>query len=139
MSGEHDLSPREAVARIADFSRRASSRARWPGWLFLAVAVVDAALVMAMGSGNRAVSRTLSVVPALLVIAILAFAARQPVIGRHSGQINRPVLIAAIATNVAGLVVYQTVLPQHFTGGLVVLAIAMQAPLVAGAWLWLRR
>lgn len=133
------MSPREVVARVAHLSRRASRRASWPGWLFLAVAVINAALFVGMGSGDRAVSRALSTVPILLVIVVLVFAARQPVIARDSGHINRPVLVAAIATNVAGLVVYQTVLPQQFTGWLVALAIAMQSPLVAGAWLWLKR
>jgi hypothetical protein len=139
MNDEHELDPQAASARIAQLERRAGRRARWPGWLFLAIAVVNAGLFVVIASADRSAARALSLVPALLVVVIVGVAARQPVIARDSRQINRPVLVAAIATNVAGLVLDQTVLPQHFTGWLVVLAIAMQSPLLVGAWLWLRR
>jgi hypothetical protein len=139
MEGHHDLDPGEALARVTELSQRAGRRAQWPGWLFVTIAAINATLFVAMGSGDRTVSRALGAVPLLLLVAVVMFAARQPVIGRSSRRINRPVLVAAIATNVAGLIVYQAVLPQHFTGWLVVLAVAMQSPLLAGAWLWLRR
>jgi hypothetical protein len=38
---------------------------------------------------------------------------------------------------VAGLVLYQTVLPQRFTGWLVLLAALMVTPYLVGAWRWL--
>jgi undecaprenyl pyrophosphate phosphatase UppP len=139
MNHEHDLSPRDAIARVQHLSRRAQRRANWPGWMFLTLAVVNTALFVAIGSGNQHVRNALSAVPALLVGVILLFATRQPVIGRDSRRVNLPILIAAIPTNVAGLVVYQTVMPQHFTGWLLALAVAMSSPLLVGAWLWLRR
>jgi hypothetical protein len=139
MNDDHWLNPHEAMARVDQLSRGATRRGRWPAWLFLAIAAVNAVLFVAVAAGDRSVSRALSLVPALLIVAVVGVVARQPVIGRDSGQINRPVLIAAIATNIAGLVIDQTFLPQHLTGWLVALAVAMQSPLLVGAWLWLRR
>jgi len=47
------------------------------------------------------------------------------------------IAIAGIVTAVAGLVIYQTVMPQHFTGWLLLLAALMVSPYFVGAWRWL--
>ena len=70
-------------------------------------------------------------------MAIFLVASRQPVIGRDAARINKPVVVASLATAVTGLVLYQTVMPQGL-GWLILLAAFMVAPFLAGAWLWLR-
>ena len=64
----------------------------------------------------------------------LSPARRRP--GRRADQ--QPLVLAGLATAIAGLVLYQTVLPQGFTGWLVLLAAFMVTPFLAGAWRWLR-
>jgi hypothetical protein len=139
MSDQHDLTPHEALTQLDEVSRRANRRAKWPAGMFLTIATLNAVLFLAIADADARAARVLSTVPALLVVVVLAFAVRQPVIGREANRINQPVLIAAIATSIAGVVVDQTVLPHHFTGWLVLLAVAMQLPLLVGALLWLRR
>ncbi len=69
---------------------------------------------------------------------IFLVASRQPVVGRDAARINKPFVAAALATAIAGLVLYQTVMPQGLTGWLVLLAAFMVTPFLAGAWRWLR-
>jgi hypothetical protein len=140
MSRQHDsrLTPQAAAAEIDRTTRQVRRRARWQGWLFLAVAVVNFGFYIAVGSADRTVSRALSPLPLLLVVAIFLVASRQPVVGRDAAQINKPVVVAGLATAIAGLVLYQTVMPQGFTGWLVVLAAFMVTPFLAGAWRWFR-
>jgi hypothetical protein len=71
-------------------------------------------------------------------MVIFLVASRQPVVGRDAARINRPAVGAGLVGVIAGLVLYQTVLPQEFTGWLVLLAAFMVAPFLAGAWRWLR-
>ena len=140
MSTEHDsgMTPEAAAAEVDRTARQVRRRARWQGWLFLAVAAVDFGFYIAVGSVGPTASRALSPLPLLLVVAIFLVASRQPVIGRDAARINKPVVVAGLATAVAGLVLYQTVMPPGFTGWLVLLAAFMVAPFLAGAWLWLR-
>lgn len=82
--------------------------------------------------------RALSPLHVLLVVAIFLVASRQPVVGRDAARINKPAVTAGLAAAIAGLVLYQTVMPQGFTGWLVLLAAFMVTPFLAGAWRWLR-
>lgn len=134
---DHDISPEAAAAEIDRTARQVRRRARWPGWLLLAVAVVNFGFFIAVGSASRPVSQALSPLPALLAVVIFLVASRQPVVGLDARRINRPVVLAALATAIAGLVLYQTVMPQGFTGWLVLLAAFMVTPYLAGAWRWL--
>jgi hypothetical protein len=86
---------------------------------------------------TRPISYALSPLPALMAAAIYMVASRQPVVGQGAGRINKPVTYAGLAAAVAGLVLYQTVLPQRFTGWLVLLAALMVTPYLVGAWRWL--
>lgn len=140
MSAEHDnsMTPEAAAAEIDRTARQVRRRARWQGWLFLAVAVADFGFYIADGSASRPVSRALSPLPILLAVVIFLVASRQPVVGRDAARVNRPVVGAALAAAIAGLVLYQTVMPHGFTGWLVLLAALMVAPFLAGAWHWLR-
>jgi hypothetical protein len=140
MSARHDssMTPEAAATEIDRTARRVRRRARWQGWLFLAVAAVDFGFYIAVGSASQTVSRALSPLPVLLVVVIFLVASRQPVVGRDAARINKPVVAAGLATASAGLVLYQTVMPQGFTGWLVLLAAFMVAPFLAGAWRWLR-
>jgi hypothetical protein len=139
MTSKSDMTPAEAASEVERMRSRVQQRSHWPAWMFLGLAAVNFAFFIAVGSGNHTVSTSLSPVPSLLAVLILVIVARQPVIGRDSQRINRPVAIAGIVLAVAGLVVYQTVLPQHFTGWLVLLAAVMVSPYLVGAWRWLRR
>jgi cation transport ATPase len=140
MSARHNsgMTPQAAAAEIDRTARQVRRRARWQGWLLLAVAVVNFGFYIAIGSADRTVSRALSPLPILLAVVIFLVASRQPVVGRDAARINRPVVVAALATAIAGLVLYQTVMPQGFTGWLVLLAAFMVTPFLAGAWRWLR-
>jgi cation transport ATPase len=140
MSTGHDsgMTPQDAAAEIDRTAHQVRRRAGWQGWLFLAVAVVTFGFYIAVGSADRAVSQALSPLPILLVVVTFLVASRQPVIGRDAARINKPVVIAGLATVIVGLVLYQTVMPQGFTGWLVLLAAFMVAPFLAGAWRWLR-
>ncbi len=140
MSAEHNsgMTPRAAAAEIDRMAHQVRRRARWQGWLLLAVAVVNFGFYIAIGSADRTVSRALSPLPILLAVVIFLVASRQPVVGRDAARINKPVVVAALATAIAGLVLYQTVMPQGFTGWLVLLAGFMVTPFLAGAWRWLR-
>jgi hypothetical protein len=140
MSAERDsgMTPQAAATEIDRTSRQVRRRARWQGWLLLAVAVVNFGFYIAIGSVGRTGSRALSPLPILLVVVIFLVASRQPVVGRDAARINKPVVAAGLATAVAGLVLYQTVMPEGFTGWLVVLAAFMVTPFLAGAWHWLR-
>jgi hypothetical protein len=140
MSAEHDsgMTPQAAAAEIDRMARQVRRRARWQGWLLLAVAVVNFGFYIAIGSADRTVSRALGPLPVLLAVVIFLVASRQPVVGRDAARINKPVVMAALATAIAGLVLYQTVMPQGFTGWLVLLAAFMVTPFLAGAWRWLR-
>lgn len=140
MSAEHDtdMTPQAAAAEIDRTGRQVRRRARWQGWLLLAVALVNFAYTIAIGSASLTVSRALEPLPILLVVVIFLVASRQPVIGRDAARINKPAVLAALVAAVAGLVLYQTVLPQRFTGWLVLLSALMVMPLLAGAWRWFR-
>lgn len=140
MSAGHDngLTPQAAAAEIDRTAHQVRRRARWQGWLFLVVAVVDFGFYIAIGSADPAVARALSPLPILLVVATFLVASRQPVTGRDAVQFNKPVVMAGLATATAGLVLYQTVVPQGFTPWLVLLAAFMVTPFLAGAWRWLR-
>ena len=140
MSAEHDsgMTPQAAAAEIDRMAHQVRRRARWQGWLLLAVALVNFGFYIAIGSADRTVSRALSPLPILLAVVIFLVASRQPVVGRDAARINKPVVVAALATAIAGLVLYQTVMPQGFTGWLVLLAAFMVIPFLAGAWRWLR-
>ena len=135
---DSSMTPQAAAAEIDRTAHQVRRRARWQGWLFLAVAAVDFGFYIAVGSADRAVSRALSPLPVLLVVAIFLVASRQPVVGRDAARINKPTVVAALATAIAGLVLYQTLMPQGFTGWLVLLAAFMVTPFLAGAWCWLR-
>jgi len=138
MSAEHDsgMTPQAAAAEIDRMAHQVRRRARWQGWLLLAVAVVNFGFYIAIGSADRTVSRALSPLPILLVVVIFLVASRQPVVGRDAARINRQVVAASLATAIAGLVLYQTVMPQGFTGWLILLAAFMVTPFLAGAWRW---
>jgi len=140
MSAGHDsgMTPQAAAAEIHRTAHQVRRRARWQGWLFLAVAAVNFGFYIAVGSADRTVSRALSPLPILLAVVIFLVASRQPVVGRDAARINKPVVVAGLATAIAGLVLYQTVMPQGFTGWLVLLAAFMVTPFLAGAWRWLR-
>lgn len=140
MSAEPDsgMTPQAAAAEIDRTAHQVRRRARWQGWLLLAVAAVNFGYYIAIGSADRTVSRALSPLPVLLTVVIFLVASRQPVVGRDAARINKPVVLAGLATAIAGLVLYQTVLPQGFTGWLVLLAAFMVTPFLAGAWRWLR-
>lgn len=140
MSTRHDggMTPQAAAAEIDRTARQIRRRARWQGWLLLAVAVVNFGFYIAIGSADRTVSRALSPLPMLLVVVIFLVASRQPVVGRDAARINKPVVLASLAAAIAGLVLYQTVMPQGFTGWLILLAAFMVTPFLAGAWRWLR-
>jgi hypothetical protein len=140
MSAGHDsdITPQAAAAEIDRTAHQVRRRARWQGWLFLAVAVVDFGFYIAIGSASRTVSQALAPLPLLLAVAIFLVASRQLVVGRDAARINKPVVAAALATSTAGLVLYQTVMPQGFTGWLILLAAIMVTPFLAGAWRWLR-
>jgi len=140
MSAEQNssMTPQDAAAQIDNTGHQVRRRARWQGWLFLAVAVADFGFYIAIGSASQAVSRALIPLPILLVVAIFLVASRQLVVGRDAGPINKPVVAAGLAASIAGLVLYQTVMPQGFTGWLVLLAAFMVTPFLAGAWAWLR-
>lgn len=135
---DSDMTPEAAAAEIDRTAHQVRRRARWQGWLFLAVAVVNFGFYLAVGSADRTVSRALSPLPILLAVVIFLVASRQPVVGRDAARINKPVVVAGLATAIAGLVLYQTVMPQGLTGWLVLLAAFMVTPFLAGAWRWLR-
>lgn len=139
MSAEHDssMTPQAAAAEADRAARQVRRRAQWQGWLFLATAVVNFGFYIAVGSADRTVSRAISPLPVLLAVVIFVVASRQPVIGRDAARVNKPAVVASLATAIAGLMLYQTVMPQGFTPWLVLLAALMVAPLVAGAWRWL--
>jgi hypothetical protein len=137
MNSDDDLTPEAAAAEVDRAAWQVRRRARWPGWMFLVFAAIDFAFFVIVGSGNRTVSDALIPVPALLAAAIFLIAARQPVVGQDAQRINKPIAIAGIVTAVAGLVIYQTVMPQHFTGWLLLLAALMVSPYFVGAWRWL--
>src|SRR5512146_38098 len=130
MNAGHDsgMTPQDAAAEIDRTAHQVRRQARWQGWLFLAVAVVNFGFYIAIGSAARTVARALSPLPILLAVVIFLVASRQPVVGRDAAQINKPVVAAALATAIAGLVLYQTVMPQGFTGWLVLLAAFMVTP-----------
>jgi hypothetical protein len=140
MSAGHDsgMTPQAAAAEIGRTAHQVRRRARWQGWLLLAVAIVNFGFYIAIGSAGPAVARALSPLPILLVVVIFLVASRQPVVGRDAARINKPAVAAGLGTAIAGLVLYQTVLPQGFTAWLVLLAAFMVAPFLAGAWRWLR-
>jgi hypothetical protein len=140
VSAGHDsgMTPQAAAAEIHRTAQQVRRRARWPGWLFLAVAVANFGFYIAIGSADQPVSRALSPLPALLVVVIFLVASRQPVVGRDAARINQPVVVAGLATAIAGLLLYQTVMPQGFSGWLVLLAAFMVTPFLVGAWRWLR-
>ena len=140
MSAGHDssMTPQAAAAEIDRTARQVRRRARWQGWLFLAVAVVNFGFYIAIGSASQTVSRALSPLPILLAAVIFLVASRQPVVGRDAARINKPVVMAGLATATAGLVLYQTVMPQGFTGWLVLLAAFLGTPVLGGSWRWLR-
>jgi hypothetical protein len=140
MSAGHNrrMTPQTAAAEIDRTAYKVRRRARWQGWLFLAVAAVNFGFYIAIGSADRTVSRALIPLPILLAAAIFLVASRQPVVGLDAARTNRPVVVAALAAAIAGLVLYQTVMPQGFTGWLVLLATIMITPFLAGAWRWLR-
>ena len=137
MNSDDDLTPEAAAAEVGRAAWQVRRRARWPGWMFLVFAGIDFAFFVIVGSGNRTVSDALIPVPALLAAAIFLIAARQPVVGQDAQRINKPIAIAGIVTAVVGLVIYQTVMPQHFTGWLLLLAALMVSPYFVGAWRWL--
>jgi hypothetical protein len=139
VTAKHDLTPEQASVEIERMTSQVRRRARWPAWMFLGVAAVNFAFFVVVGSANHRVSDSLSPVPALLAVTVFLIVARQSVIGADAQRINRPILIAAILTTVAGLVIDQTVLPHHFTGWLVLLAAAMVSPYLVGAWRWLHQ
>ncbi len=134
-----DVSPEAAAAELDRTAGRVRRRAHWTAWLFLALAVVNFGYFVIVGSGNHAVANALIPVPTLLAVVIFVVASRQPVIGLDAARINKPVALAGVVTVVAGLVVEQTLLPDHFSGWLVLLAAAMVSPYLVGAWLWFRR
>lgn len=140
MSAGHDsgMTPQAAATEIDRTAHQVRQRARWQGWLFLAVAAVNFGFFLAVGSAGRTISQALSPLPILLVVVIFLVASRQPVVGRDAARINKPVVVAGLATAIAGLVLYQTVMPQGFTLWLVLLAAFMVTPFLAGAWRWLR-
>jgi len=140
MSARHDsgITPQAAAAEIDRIAHQVRRRARWQGWLFLAVAAVNFGFYIAIGSAGPTVARALIPLPVLLVVVIFLVASRQPVVGRDAPRINKPIVMAGLATAIAGLVLYQTVMPQGFTGWLVLLAAFMVSPFLAGAWRWLR-
>lgn len=135
---DHGITPEAAAAEIGRTGRQVRRRARWMGWLLLGVAAVNFGFFVGVGSADRPVSRALSPLPALLAVAIFLVVSRQPVVGRDAARINKPVFLAALAAAVTGLVLYQTVMPQRFTGWLVLLAAFMVTPYLVGAWRWLR-
>jgi cation transport ATPase len=132
------MTPETAATEIDRTTRQVRRQARWHGWLFLAVAAVDFGFYIAVGSASHSVSRALAPLPILLAAAIFLVASRQPVVGRDAAQVNRPVVAAALAAAIVGLVLYQTVMPQGFSGWLVLLAAFMVTPFLAGAWRWFR-
>jgi hypothetical protein len=136
--GDSGMTPEAAAAEADRTARQVRRRARWQGWLFLCVAVLEFGFYLAVGSADPAVSRALSPLSILLVMAIFLVASRQPVVGRDAARINKPVVAAGLVTAITGLLLYQTVLPQGFSGWLVLLAAFMVAPFLAGAWRWLR-
>jgi hypothetical protein len=138
MSG-HDLSPRAAAAELERTAALVRRRAHWPAWMFLALAGVNFAFFVVVGSGNRALADALIPLPTLLAVGVFLVAARQPVIGQDAQRINKPVALAGLVTVAAGLLVDQTVLPRRFTWWLALLAALMVAPYLVGAWRWLRR
>jgi hypothetical protein len=138
--GHHSgMTPEAAATEIDRTTRQVRRRGRWQGWLFLAVATVNFGFYLAVGSASPAVARALSPLPVLVVAAIVLVASRQPVVGRDAAHINKPVLVWGITTAFTGLALYQAIMPQGFSGWLVLLAAFMVAPFLAGAWQWLRR
>jgi cation transport ATPase len=140
MSAEHDgdMTPQAAADEISRTFHQVRRRARWQGWLFLAVAVVNFGFYIAVGSAGVTVARALSPLPVLLAVVTFLVASRQPLVSRDAARINKPVVLAGLATAIAGLVLYQTVMPQGFTVWLILLALFMVTPFLAGAWRWLR-
>ena len=139
MTTKHDLTPAQAAAEVERMTSRVHHRSRWPSWMYLGVAIVNFASFVVAGSANHRISSSLSPIPVLLAAAIFLIVARQPVIGTNAQRINRPILIAAIITTVAGLIIDQTVMPDHVTSLLILLAAAMVSPYLVGAWRWLHR
>ena len=140
MGVEHDgdLSPQRASAEVERTTLAVRRRARWQGWLFLAVGLLNFGFYVAVGSASQTVARALSPLPLALAVVVLAVATRQPVVGRDAARTNQPIVVAGLVTAVVGLVLYQEFLPQGFTGWLVLLAAFMVTPFMVGAWRWLR-
>ena len=139
MSEHPDLPPQAAAEQLERTTRQIRRRGQWPTWLFLSMAAVTFALVLLLGSGSHEVSSALSPLPGLLAVATAVIVIRQPVVGRDAQAINRPVVLAGLITAVAGLVIDQTVLPSHFTGWLVLVALVVVSPYLVGAVRWLQR
>lgn len=130
---DSNLTPEAAAAEIERTGRLVRGRARWPGWVWFGVAVVNFGFFVGVGTVDRTVSQALTPLPIVVIVVIFVVAARQLVVGRHAGRINKPVALAAVV----GLVLLQTVVLQGFTGWLVGLAAVMVAPYLVGAWRWL--
>ena len=58
MSAGHDsgMTPQAAAAEIDRTAHQVRRRARWQGWLLLAVAIVNFGFYIAIGSADRTVS-----------------------------------------------------------------------------------
>ena len=139
MGEHHDLSPQAAAEQLERTSSQVRRRTHWPAWLFLAMAAVTFTFVILAGSDSHALSTALSPLPAVLSVAIILIVNRQPVIGRDAPAINKPVVLAGLVTAVTGLIIDQTVLPDHVTGWLVLVAVFVISPYLVGATVWLRR
>lgn len=129
------LSPHAAAAEIDRMSQRVRAGGRWQGWMWLIIGVATFTFYVGTGSGSVVLADVIAPAFGLLGVASCLYAARQRVVDRVAGRIERPVTGCYVAVVVRGVVLKLTVLPDRLTPGLVIVAVIMAVPGFVGAWL----
>lgn len=140
MNAEHEqhLSPEIAAAEVQRVTRQVQHRGRWPGWMWLVMAVVTCGFFLATGSGNRLLTDVVGPLPLVAAVVIYLLASRQPVVARRAlASGDKQLSYAFLATVVVGTAIDLTVLPKGFSAWLVLLAVLMAVPCLVGSWRWL--
>lgn len=132
------ISPEAAAAEIERAAGQVRRRARWPGLMWLACAVVMFGFFLGTGSGNVWLNDVLGPIPLLAAGALYLFAARQPVVSDRGRRDDKLLSYAFLGTVAVATAIKLAVLPERFTGWLVLIAALAIVPALIGAGRWLR-
>ncbi len=109
------LNARAAAAEIDRMSARVREGGRWQGWTWLVIGLATCVFYVGTGSGYGLVADVVGPAFGLLAIVLCIYAARQHVVDRVGGRIERPVTEAYVTAVVVGVVLKLTVIPSQLT------------------------